>query len=197
MGGVTGGESKNIGAWGDESMRLTKVQSPMYLLGAALADEVTAVQAREAMLGIHKKGPKLHWRDLDPRAKTLSVEAVASLSLDHIVVIASPLDPRRQERARAKCIERLCWEVEELGGTSVTFEARTQSLNQRDRQLIPKLRGKGALPVGLRVDWLRGSEDPMLWIADQVLGAIGDAEAGEPRYFKTILDDVKISRINL
>lgn len=178
-------------------MRLTKVPSPMYLLGAALADEVTAVQAREAMLGIHKKGPKLHWRDLDPRAKTLSVEAVASLSLDHIVVIASPLDPRRQERARAKCIERLCWEVEDLGGTSVTFEARTQSLNQRDRQLIPKLRGKGALPVGLRVDWLRGSEDPMLWIADQVLGAIGDAEAGEPRYFKTILDDVKISRINL
>lgn len=55
MGGVTGGESKNIGAWGDESMRLTKVQSPMYLLGAALADEVTAVQAREAMLGIHKR----------------------------------------------------------------------------------------------------------------------------------------------
>lgn len=197
MGGPAGGEAKNIGAWGDESMRLTKVPTPMYMLGAALADEATAARARDAMLGIHKKGPKLHWRDLEPRAKMLSVEAVASLSLDHIVVVASPLDPRKQERARAKCIERLCWEVEDLGGTSVTFEARTQSLNQRDRLLIPKLRGKGALPVGLRVDWMRGSEDPMLWIADQVLGAIGDAEAGEPRYFKTILEDVMISRIDL
>jgi hypothetical protein len=31
------------------------------------------------------------------------------------VVVATPLDPKRQKRARAKCLERLCWEIEYLG----------------------------------------------------------------------------------
>lgn len=184
-------------AWGDESMRTTKVPVPVYMMSAAVANEERALEAREAMRRIHKKGRKLHWRDLDHKAKIESVETISRLRLDHIVVIASPLDPRRQERARAKCIERLCWELEILGSTDVTLEARTPSLNARDRKLIPKLRGKGALPVNVRVDWLRGSEDPMLWIADQVLGAVGDAEAGTGGYFETILQDVAVSRINL
>ncbi|MCG2623027.1 hypothetical protein LVY72_14080 [Arthrobacter sp. I2-34] len=186
-----------IGAWGDESMRTSKVSEPMYLLGAALADEATAAEAREAMRMIHRSGPKLHWRDLDHKAKLQSVETIASLSLDHLVVVATPLDPKRQERARAKCIERLCWEVEDLGGSQVILEARTPSLNARDRNLIPKLRGKSALPVNLRVDWLRGSEDPMLWVADQVLGAYGDAETGDERYMSVIIQDVLVSRIKL
>jgi hypothetical protein len=186
-----------ISAWGDESMRTTKVPVPLYMLGAALANEATATKAREAMRAIHKSGPKLHWRDLDHKAKLRSMETISLLQLDHIVVVASPLDPRRQERARGKCIERLCWEIEDLGGTHVTLEARTPSLNQRDRNLIPKLRGRGALPMSLRVDWLRGSEDPMLWVADQVLGALGEAETGDSRYLAAIVQDVMVSRINL
>ncbi|GAA2125138.1 hypothetical protein GCM10009825_01200 [Arthrobacter humicola] len=178
-------------------MRTIKVSEPMYLLGATVANQEVAERAREAMISIHKSGPKLHWRDLDSKAKRRSVETVAALDLDHVVVVASPMDPRRQERARAKCIERLCWEVDELGATHVTLEARTASLNARDRALIPRLRGRNALPTQLRVDWLLGSRDPMLWIADQVLGAYGDAETGDFQYLRTIEDDILVSRIKL
>ncbi|SDI87048.1 hypothetical protein SAMN04488693_1292 [Arthrobacter subterraneus] len=186
-----------VGAWGDESMRVTNVSEPMYLLGVALADEPTAERAREAMHSIHKAGPKLHWRDLEPKAKARSVETVGSLGLDHLVVVAAPLDPRRQERARAKCLERLCWEVQDLGGSRVVLESRTESLNQRDRNLIPKLRGQNALPMGLRVDWQLGSEEPMLWIADQVLGAYGDAQTGETQYLSIIEQDIAVCPIKL
>lgn len=189
--------SISIGAWGDESMRSGNVTEPMYLLGAALADHTAAARARAAMRAIHTSGRKLHWRDLDPKAKRRSVETIAGLDLQHLVVVAAPLDIRRQERARAKCLERLCWEVEDLGGSHVILEARTPSLNKRDRELIPKLRGKNALPVGLQVDWQLGSEDPMLWIADQVLGAYGDAETGEQDYLAVIAHNVLVSRIKL
>lgn len=178
-------------------MRSENVPEPMYLLGAALADHVAAEGARDAMRAIHKSGKKLHWRDLDHKAKLQSVETIADLQLDHLVVVAAPLDIKRQERARAKCLERLCWEVEDLGGSHVVLEARTPSLNKRDRALIPKLRGKKALPIGLKIDWQLGSEDPMLWIADQVLGAYGDAETGAKEYLSVIVQDVMVSRIHL
>ena len=186
-----------IGAWADESMRFSNVAEPMYLLGAALANQEVAAEARAAMRSIHTSGPKLHWRDLDPKAKLRSVDTIASLRLDHIVVVATPLDPKRQERARAKCIERLCWEVQDLGGSHVVLEARTESLNARDRKLIPKLRGKNALPVNLRVDWLLGSKDPMLWVADQVLGAYGDAATGDDRYLSAIKQDILMAHVRL
>ena len=79
----------------------------------------------------------------------------------------------------------------------MVLEARTPSLNKRDRALIPKLRGKKALPIGLKIDWQLGSEDPMLWIADQVLGAYGDAETGAKEYLSVIVQDVMVSRIHL
>lgn len=186
-----------IRAWADESMRFTHVSEPMYILGAALADRENAERAREAMHAIHKAGRKLHWRDLDPTAKHQSIATVASLGLSHLVVVAAPMDPKRQERARAKCLERLCWEVQRLGGRQVILEARTPSLNQRDRTLIPKLRRRNALPADLRLDWQLGSEDPMLWIADQVLGAFGDAETGHGQYLSIIDQDVHLSRIKL
>ncbi|MGJ9403554.1 hypothetical protein [Arthrobacter sp. KK5.5] len=190
-------ESHAIVAWGDESMRTVGVKTPLYLLGAALADAPSADIARESMRGVHKSGLKLHWRELEHKDKLQSVQAIANLRLDHIVIAASPLDPKRQERARAKCLERLCWEIEGRGGKSLFLEARTDSLNKRDRALIPRLRGAQALPVGLHVDWLLGSSDPMLWIADQVVGAYGDALAGNDEYLEVVKKDVLIVPIGI
>ena len=79
----------------------------------------------------------------------------------------------------------------------MVLEGRTETLNARDRKLVPKLRGRNALPINLRIDWLQGSEEPMLWAADQVLGAFGDAEAGDGKYLDAIGDGVYVSRIQL
>lgn len=174
--------SFELHAWVDESMRTVNVKEPMYMLGAAVADPSCCGVVRDDLREILTGGPKLHWRDMDNRAKKLSIDLLGTVDAAHIVVVTAPLEPRRQERARAKCMERLFSELGTLGVTSVFLESRTRSLNERDMRLVDKLRGRRVMPQTLRVEVQLPSEEPMLWIPDQVLGAIGDAEAGDAKW---------------
>lgn len=78
-------------------------------------------------------------------------------------------------------MERLLWELGEMHVTPVFLEQRTELLNERDMTLVGHLRGKKSIPSTLRVDIALPSTEPMLWIPDQVLGTIGDAEADDSR----------------
>jgi len=40
-------------------------------------------------------------------------------------------------------------------------------------------------------------DEPMLWIADQVVGAAGDAHTGDDRWFRALADSVELVRIEL
>ncbi|MFJ5957006.1 hypothetical protein ACIQC5_13735 [Paenarthrobacter sp. NPDC092416] len=169
-------------AWVDESMRTVNVKEPLYMLAAAVADPSYCDSVRQELRSMLTNGPKLHWRDMDTRAKKLSMNLLRTVDATHIVVVAAPLDPRRQERARAKCMERLFAELGSLGVSSVFLESRTRSLNERDLRLVDKLRGSRAMPASLRVEVELPSVEPMLWIPDQILGAMGDSEAGNDKW---------------
>ena len=167
-------------AWVDESMRPKGIDERMYLLGAVVADPTCCDPARDALKKALPKGArKLHWTDMENREKRKVTEMVTEFDMAHMVVIGTPLDHRKQEHARAKCMERLLWELGEIEVTRVFLEQRTQSLNERDMKLVRHLRGKKSIPSFLRVDIERPSTEPMLWVPDQVLGALGDAESDE------------------
>ncbi|MDQ0733524.1 hypothetical protein QFZ57_004383 [Arthrobacter sp. B1I2] len=176
------GSTFELHAWVDESMRTVNVEEPLYMLGAAVADPSFCQPVREELRSMLRQGPKLHWRDMDDRSKKLSMNLLRPVDAAHVVVVAAPLDPRRQERARAKCMERLFAELGDLGVSSVFLESRTKSLNERDMRLVDKFRGSRAMPPTLRVEVQLPSLEPMLWIPDQILGAIGDAEAGDDQW---------------
>lgn len=46
-------------------------------------------------------------------------------------------------------------------------------------RLIRYLRGKQTIPSSLRVEVGQPSSEPMLWVPDQVLGAVGDLHTGQ------------------
>lgn len=48
--------------------------------------------------------------------------------------------------------------------------------------LVVQLRGVRAMPSSLRVEIQLPSDEPMLWIPDPILGAIGDFESGNPKW---------------
>ncbi|MFJ2662703.1 hypothetical protein [Arthrobacter koreensis] len=116
---------------------------------------------------------------MEDREKKRVTGLVTGFDMAHMVVIGTPLDHRKQEHARAKCMERLLWELGQLEVTRVYLEQRTQSLNARDMKLVRHLRGKKSVPSALRVDVQQPSVEPMLWIPDQVLGALGDAASND------------------
>ena len=165
-------------------MRVSKVAEPMYLMAAVVANPDECAHIREQLRTLPYRGPKLHWRELDKRLKRPVVRQIAAMNLSHLIVVAAPLDHKKQERARALCLERLCWELHARGVSRMVLESRTASLNQRDLNLVVQLRGKRSLPADLRVEIEKPSVEPMLWIPDQVVGAMGDAETGESEWIK-------------
>lgn len=161
-------------------MRPKSDEERIYLLGAVVADPSRCTPARDALRKVlPKDARKLHWTDMESRGKRKVTELVTGFDMAHMVVVGSPLDHRKQEHARAKCMERLLWELGQLEVTQVFLEARTKSLNDRDMKLVRHLRGKKSIPSTIRVNIALPSTEPMLWIPDQVLGAMGDAEANE------------------
>jgi hypothetical protein len=184
-------------AWVDESMRTVNVPEPVYLLGAVITDPQECEGPREELRRILPSGLKLHWRDLDKRGKTQAAKVIATFDAAHLVVVASPLNIRKQERARAACMERLYWELGEMGVSRVYLESRTESLNKRDMQLVDRLHGRQALPRHLRVEIELPSLEPMLWVPDQVLGAMGDAETGDTQWLDALAGTVTRVDISL
>lgn len=186
-------------AWGDESgRRLGPDESDpsVYLLGAAIIDMADYDTCRDALLALPRSGPKLHWHDADDRRRTQIMAVVDTLPAQHVVVIAAPMDPSRQERARAKCIERMLHELDQYGVTRLVMENRTQSLNKRDMRLIDRLRGSERVPTGIRLDFGLPSQEPLLWLPDQVLGALGLAESGDERWLSDAVRD-RVERIDI
>jgi hypothetical protein len=160
-------------AWVDESIRT--VGEPMYLLGASITTTDSYDAAAELLRSFAPRGKKLHWRDLGDAGRKPVVDALPDLHLHHVVVVGTPMVGIREERARGRCFERLLWELDRSGVTKVVFESRTRHQDQTDRRRVDGLRSRGVITGGLRAEWRRGAEEPLLWAADVVLGAVGDA----------------------
>lgn len=180
-------------AWVDESIH---VESGLYLVAAAIADPSDCEHHRDTARGLVRRvGGRLHWRDELPKAKLRIAETLGQLDIAHTIVVASPMDPRKQERARRKCLERLLPELEHIGVDQAWFETRTASLNTRDRAMVVALRGAGALAGRLRVDFADPRVEPMLWIPDVIAGAVGAARRGTPGYraaLKATIDEIDV-----
>ncbi|WBU37168.1 hypothetical protein [Homoserinibacter sp. YIM 151385] len=163
-----------------------------------IADPEACDDYRDRLRQLQTTRSKLHWKDLDRRHRDRVVETIAAFGLDHLVIAATPLELRRQERARALCLERLAWELGTSHGvTQLVLEARPESLMRRDVRTIDTLRSKRAIPADLRVDHGLPREEPMLWIADQVLGALGASIVGEDRWYTAIRDSIEVVRIDV
>ena len=83
-------------------------------------------------------------------------------------------------------MERLLYELDAAGVDQVHLETRTKTLNARDMATVVRLRGVNAISSLLRVDILKPSAEPMLWIPDVVAGAVKAARSGQVEYLSVI-----------
>ncbi|MEJ2869765.1 DUF3800 domain-containing protein [Actinomycetospora sp. OC33-EN08] len=145
-----------------------------YVLAAAIFTGPDPEHARAAMLGLRaaRATAKLHWNEMDADQRRTATATVAGLDGVHVVVVGAPVPPRRQERARRLTLRRLTYELHGMGVTRIVIESRQQVLDRRDVTLVTATRND--LPKGtrLRVDHQRGADEPLLWVADIVAGAV-------------------------
>jgi len=183
----------DLHAWVDESIHLDVRSGGFYILAAAVGEPGLALDdAREMLQSIvPRPRQRLHWHDEDERTRAAAVDAIAGLNVVHIVVVRTRVDPRRQERARRKCLERMLFELSGHGVSQAWFESRTQSLNQRDLEIFAALRGSGIITDNIRADFSRPRDEPLLWIPDVVAGAVAVArKAHDERYRRPLADSI-------
>jgi hypothetical protein len=102
-------------AWTDESMQFPQRSGGIgyYLLAAAVADPAACTPIRDSMRELVLSGAtRLHWRDESGPRRAKIASAIGGHDLANLVIVGAPVDPRRQERARRLCMERL---IHELG----------------------------------------------------------------------------------
>lgn len=177
-------------------MRTDSVRKPMYMMGAAVIPHGECDDYRDVMRTLWPRPGKLHWRNQNDHERGLSMKAIADLPLPHVAVVSTPLD-RRQERARAKTLEALSWELQGIGVKSLSLERRTPSQAVLDRQIVAGLRGRKVIDPNFKIDFAPGVQEPLLWIADQVLGAIGEAAVGNHQWLDMIERNIRYVRIKL
>lgn len=170
-------------AYTDESFH-EAADGGFYVLAAAVFDESAHEPVRTAMRGLRgrRRTNKLHWNEMDARQQTSAAETVASLDGFHLVTVGAPVPRKRQERARAVCLTRLVTELHSYAVTELVIESRTAELNSRD---IRAVRGaRFSLPRGahFQVTHVAGSQEPLLWSADIVAGAVRAHHQGTSTY---------------
>lgn len=183
-------------AWVDESMRATQNGSNgIYLMAAAVADPSACDEVRDDLRAVtEKNAERLHWRHETPERQAKIAATIGNHDVVHLVVVGTPLDARRQERARAICTERLLYELDNLGVAHVWLETRHPALNERDLRLVKALRGKRSISSSIRIEFARPKDEPMLWIPDAVAGAVNGARSGRA----SVLDDMgQVDIINI
>jgi hypothetical protein len=182
-------------AYVDESLR---VRAGLYVLAAVIVADAHADRHQEVLLALLHRGQwRLHWRDESSKRRSLLVSAVRQLPHTGAVVIATGVAPRRQERARRKCIERLLAELANQRIAAVVFERRHEELDAHDRAMVAALRRQRSVPAWLRVSWVAAADQPLLWLPDIVAGAASLAAAGDATYWDELAVAFPVDRFRL
>jgi len=182
-------------AYVDESLR---IHEGLYVLAAVIVVDTQADRHRERLRALLLRGQRrLHWRDESSKRRALLIRTVGQLPHTGVVVIATGVPPRRQERARRKCIERLLAELAGRGVASVVFERRHQELDARDRAMVAALRRQRSIPAWLRASWVPAADEPLLWLPDIAAGAASLAAAGEAAYWQELAARFSVERFPL
>jgi hypothetical protein len=82
-----------------------------------------------------------------------------------------PCPTNKQERARAKCLEGLLWDLHELGANQLVIESRGRAGDHRDRRTVEHARRARKASQVLVYEHRRPAHEPGLWLADALAGA--------------------------
>ncbi len=174
-------------AWVDESGSDHVKDPNTYILAAALVIDTREEDLREMMLGLRLPGQvKLHWRSENFRRRLRIARTIAAEEVEHLVVVRSAHTAEAGERRRRKCLEHLLYELARMRIDHVVFESRGQADDRRDLELLDTMRRKHLLPRPLHVDHRRGREEPLLWVADAVCGAVSEQRCGNPAHYRLL-----------
>lgn len=190
--------SPQLRAYLDESGSHRSADPDTYLLAASICAEEHLETVRETMTGLLRKGhTKLHWRDETETRQTLIAEVIATLPLEHLVVVRNCHATEREERRRRMCLRQMMFELQRAGVTHATFESRGRADDARDRRMVDTLRSQRVIDSQVRIDHEKGPLDSLLWLPDSICGVVAAHRVGNDKFLKIIERKVAIDVVTI
>lgn len=172
-------------AFVDESGSRQHLDPGAYLLCAAMVQDADAAHVRSRIAALKLPGQvKLHWRDESLSRQHRIIESVAALPVDLLVVVHVSVD-RKPEQRRHRALRVLLPALAAGEVRSVVAESRGRVADARDRAVLDAMRRSRVLDDGagpLHLDHVLGRDDPVLWVADAVCGAVVEARTGSTEH---------------
>lgn len=190
-------DALDLTAFGDESESVRLKDPDTYILVATLCSNLEHEDLRDTMRSLLPRGQrKVHWRETtNDRERRRIIDAVAGAGVEHVVVVRDGSPGERPERRRRHCLERLCYELDQLGVSRLLLESRGPADDKRDRNLLDTMLAKRTLPGGLRIGHATGPSEPLLWLPDVVCGAVTHSRLGDDSYLQALRSTVELVEI--
>lgn len=134
-----------------------------------IADEVTAMDALASVLPAGRKRP-FHWNQEGPQAREAMRNCIETVGVVGRAVVVQ-CGRRTQERARAVALADTVQHLLGEGCSEMLIESRSNAGDGRDRAVILDQLRLQETPGRLAYDW-RPKQEPLIWIADAVGGAV-------------------------
>lgn len=178
--------------WGDESGSRPDKDPGTYIMATAMCDDTDLAEIRAAMSEEILTGEsKVHWHGSSDNRRLALCHRVATLPLAGIAVVHNQLDAT-DRRHRRKCLETMLPLVDDYGCASITLESRGGQ-DGSDLDLLQKFRAQKLVTTSLRLHHSVGRDEPALWVADIICGAITQSRIGNPEYFDVISSTVEVT----
>ncbi len=178
----------------DESVRVA--EPGMYVLAATVVLDHQLEATRRAIVDALPVGmARFHWRNEREPVRMKLCGALIDAGLTHHVAVCAPLDRRRDERARRRCLTSLTWTLYDEGVTHLHIETRHQR-DASDRTFLGTEQRVRRIPPRLSYSFDQPAGDPLLWAADAAAGAVAwGLGAAEPQYLDAFGRSLKIVQL--
>ncbi|MER5418225.1 hypothetical protein [Streptosporangium roseum] len=164
----------------------------MYLIAVVLAEPDTSERVRRELSALIPVSRRVHWHAEDDRTRAGLAKTVSTLPVS-AQVYACPFDaPGRKEAARARALR---WMVLELDGgvRHLVLDRRQEAQNAVGRRVLGGLAGR---PPRFTLEHRGSADEPLLWLADIVVGAVAGQVLGRTSAYAEAMGEV-LTRVRI
>ena len=143
------------------------------MTGVVLLAEPDAARAASRRVLAADRSTPFHWHREGPFAREAMMACLAEVGAVARVFVHTPTGRRKQEAARAKALGLLVPDLVAEGAEHLCIESRGDAGDRKDRAVLLDALNPAGGSSTMSYDW-RGKDEPLLWLADGVCGAVAD-----------------------
>lgn len=173
-------------AFVDESFRRGRDGHGYFFMGVVVVPDSQAADLSRRLREHLPPGlRRWHWRDERPASRRRFLSLVTDFREVGVTAFTCgqvTRNRRKSEQARVRCVWDLTGQLQVGGIGTLVMESRQEHNDRKDRREILSAQQAGVAPKGLVYRHGRPREEPLLWLPDALVGAMGLAALGEHEY---------------